>query len=43
MKLFVDSARLSDIETLMPLGIIDGVTTNPSLVVENSVNSLLIE
>ena len=32
MKLFVDSARLSDMETLMPLGIIDGVTTNPSLV-----------
>ena len=32
MKLFVDSAHVPDIERLVPLGIIDGVTTNPSLV-----------
>lgn len=31
MKLFVDSGNLADIETLAALGIIDGVTTNPSL------------
>ena len=31
MKLFVDSAHVPDIERLAPLGIIDGVTTNPSL------------
>jgi len=31
MKLFIDSGNLREIEALMPLGIIDGVTTNPSL------------
>lgn len=31
MKLFVDSGNIKDIETLCALGIIDGVTTNPSL------------
>ena len=31
MKLFVDTAHVADIEALAPLGIIDGVTTNPSL------------
>ena len=31
MKLFIDSGNLREIESLMPLGIIDGVTTNPSL------------
>ena len=31
MKLFVDSASVEEIEGLVPLGIIDGVTTNPSL------------
>lgn len=31
MKLFVDSASVDDIEELVPLGIVDGVTTNPSL------------
>ena len=31
MKLFVDTAHLEDIESLVPLGIVDGVTTNPSL------------
>ena len=31
MKLFVDSGNISDIVGLVPLGIIDGVTTNPSL------------
>jgi transaldolase len=31
MKLFIDSGNLKEIEALMPLGIIDGITTNPSL------------
>ena len=31
MKLFVDTANIKDIETLAAIGIIDGVTTNPSL------------
>ncbi len=31
MKLFVDTAHVPDIEALLPLGIVDGVTTNPSL------------
>src|SRR5262245_29791581 len=31
MKLFIDSGNLKEIEALAPLGIIDGVTTNPSL------------
>jgi len=36
MKLFVDSGSLREIETLVPLGIIDGVTTNPSLMAKES-------
>jgi transaldolase len=31
MKIFVDTGNLKEIEALVPLGIIDGVTTNPSL------------
>src|SRR5688572_2284304 len=31
MKLFIDSGNLKEIEALMPIGIIDGITTNPSL------------
>jgi transaldolase len=31
MKLFIDSGNVREIESLVPLGIIDGVTTNPSL------------
>jgi len=31
MKLFIDTGNLDDIKRLVPLGIIDGVTTNPSL------------
>ena len=31
MKLFVDTGNLKDIETFAALGILDGVTTNPSL------------
>ena len=31
MKLFVDTGSIKDIEAVVALGIIDGVTTNPSL------------
>ena len=31
MKFFIDSGHLPDIGALVPLGIIDGITTNPSL------------
>ena len=31
MKLFLDTGNIKDIETLVAVGIIDGVTTNPSL------------
>lgn len=31
MKIFLDTGNLKEIEALVPLGIIDGVTTNPSL------------
>ena len=32
MKLFIDSANLSEIKESKAQGLIDGVTTNPSLV-----------
>ncbi len=32
MKLFMDTGNLKEIEAFVPLGIIDGVTTNPSLI-----------
>jgi transaldolase len=34
MKLFIDSGNLADIQKLADIGIIDGVTTNPSLLVK---------
>ena len=36
MKFFVDTGNLDDITRLVPLGIIDGVTTNPSLLAKES-------
>ncbi len=36
MKFFIDSGNLRDIESLVSLGIIDGVTTNPSLMAKES-------
>jgi transaldolase len=36
MKLFVDTGNLKDIEALAALGILDGVTTNPSLMAKES-------
>jgi transaldolase len=36
MKLFVDTGNLKEIETLAALGVLDGVTTNPSLMAKES-------
>jgi transaldolase len=38
MKLFIDSGNLKEIESLVPLGIVDGVTTNPSLMAKEGGN-----
>jgi transaldolase len=38
MKLFVDTGHLKDIEALAATGILDGVTTNPSLMAKESGN-----
>jgi len=42
MKIFIDSGSVKDIEGLVPLGIIDGVTTNPSLLAKESGDSRAI-
>ena len=39
MKLFVDTGNLKEIEALAALGILDGVTTNPSLMAKESGDS----
>ncbi|MGH9313333.1 MAG: fructose-6-phosphate aldolase [Vicinamibacterales bacterium] len=36
MKIFIDTGNLKEIEALVPLGIIDGITTNPSLLAKES-------
>src|SRR5215470_9966546 len=36
MKLFVDTGSLKDIETIAALGILDGVTTNPTLLAKEA-------
>jgi transaldolase len=36
MKIFVDTGSIKDIRTLAELGVIDGVTTNPSLMAKES-------
>ncbi len=38
MKLFIDSANPKEIKTMWDLGIIDGVTTNPTLATKAGVN-----
>ena len=35
MKFFVDTADINQIEDLIPTGLVDGVTTNPSLIAKN--------
>ncbi|PHI21825.1 fructose-6-phosphate aldolase [Lewinellaceae bacterium SD302] len=38
MKFFIDTASLADIQEAYDLGIIDGVTTNPSLMAKESIS-----
>ena len=35
MKFFVDTAEIAEIKSLIPTGLVDGVTTNPSLVAKS--------
>lgn len=35
MKFFLDTADIKEIESLIPTGMVDGVTTNPSLIAKN--------
>jgi transaldolase len=35
MKFFIDTAEIEEIETLAALGMVDGVTTNPSLIAKS--------
>src|ERR1051326_1818109 len=36
MKIFIDTGSVQDIQKLVPLGIIDGITTNPTLLAKES-------
>ena len=38
MKFFLDTAEIKEIRDLMPTGLVDGVTTNPSLVMKSGRN-----
>jgi transaldolase len=38
MKIFIDTGSVKEVESLMPLGIIDGITTNPSLMAKEGGN-----
>ncbi len=35
MKFFIDTANVDEIEELIPTGLVDGVTTNPSLIMKS--------
>ena len=37
MKLFIDTANLKEIEEAQALGVLDGVTTNPSLMAKEGI------
>ena len=38
MKIFIDSADINEIKSLNDTGLIDGVTTNPSLIAKSGLN-----
>ena len=38
MKFFLDTANINEIKEGLALGLVDGVTTNPSLVAKEGVN-----
>ena len=35
MKFFIDTAEIDEIRPLVELGLVDGVTTNPSLILKS--------
>lgn len=42
MKLFIDTGNVKEIESLVPLGIVDGITTNPSLLAREAADPRVI-
>ena len=38
MKFFIDTANLSDIQQAQDMGVLDGVTTNPSLMAKEGIS-----
>lgn len=38
MKIFIDSAEVAELKTLAQTGLVDGVTTNPSLIAKSGAN-----
>jgi transaldolase len=42
MKLFIDTGNVKEVESLVPLGIVDGVTTNPSLLAREAADPRVI-
>ena len=42
MKFFIDTANVEDIKKAYKLGVLSGVTTNPSLVAKEGVNLKIV-
>jgi transaldolase len=42
MKLFIDTGNVKEVESLVPLGIVDGITTNPSLLAREAADPRVI-
>ncbi|HEX8350171.1 MAG TPA: transaldolase family protein, partial [Hymenobacter sp.] len=40
MKFFLDTANLKDIQEAVELGVLDGVTTNPSLMAKEGIKGM---
>ena len=42
MKFFIDTANLNEIKEAFDLGVLDGVTTNPSLMQKKAFKAMII-
>ena len=42
MKFFIDTANIEEIKQANALGMVDGVTTNPSLIAKEKKDSILL-
>ena len=42
MKIFIDTANIEEIRDAATLGVIDGVTTNPSLIAKEDIPELAL-